>query len=158
MHLENKAATLSSLLPGVFKSWRVYSSPKLFPVDRSTVMRRGQRRLPPWGPMKETTHFFFVTTFSTNTSTHTLALKSRMNRGLHSSWAIPRSLQHRINALDLAPSLAVATPDGSKYSCSPLAVDTNLLMRGDKVSMIAKTCQWWDAISFFPSPLTFLSR
>lgn len=53
-------------------------------------------------------------------------LKSLMKRGSQSSLAMPRSLQHRIRALDLAASEAVAMPFGSKYSCSPLAVETNL--------------------------------
>jgi hypothetical protein len=45
----------------------------------------------------------------------------------HSSLAIPRSLQHLMRALDLQASVAVGTPDGSKYSCSPLAIATSLL-------------------------------
>lgn len=44
----------------------------------------------------------------------------------HSSEAIPRSLQHRINALLLQPSDAVGSPELSKKSCSPRACDTNL--------------------------------
>ena len=39
---------------------------------------------------------------------------------------MPRSLQQRINAFDLAPSAAVATPDGSKKVCSPRATETRL--------------------------------
>lgn len=72
------------------------------------------------------THLRPVLAFSQKISTHMRCLKSRMKRGLHSSWAMPKSLQQRISALLLAPSLAVATPDGSKYSCSPRAVDTKL--------------------------------
>lgn len=43
-----------------------------------------------------------------------------------SSLAIPRSLQHRIKALLLQPSVAVGMPEGSKYSCSPRAMPTSL--------------------------------
>jgi hypothetical protein len=43
-----------------------------------------------------------------------------------SSLATPRSLQHLMSAFDLHPSVAVGTPDGSKYSCSPLAMETSL--------------------------------
>ena len=43
-----------------------------------------------------------------------------------SSLAIPRSLQHLINALLLQASVAVGIPEGSKYSCSPLAIPTSL--------------------------------
>ena len=43
-----------------------------------------------------------------------------------SSLAIPRSLQHLINALLLQASVAVGIPEGSKYSCSPLAIATSL--------------------------------
>lgn len=72
--------------------------------------------------------FLFLPLFasSTHTSTQCFALKVRMKRGSQSSEAIPRSLQHRISALDLAPSVAVATPSGEKYSCSPRAVETKL--------------------------------
>lgn len=44
----------------------------------------------------------------------------------HNSLAIPRSLQHRIRALLLQPSVAVGMPLGSKYSCSPRATATSL--------------------------------
>jgi len=43
-----------------------------------------------------------------------------------SSLAIPKSLQHLINALLLHASVAVAIPEGSKYSCSPRATATSL--------------------------------
>ena len=43
-----------------------------------------------------------------------------------SSEAIPRSLQHRMRAFDLHPSVAVGNPAGSKKVCSPLATETNL--------------------------------
>lgn len=72
------------------------------------------------------THFLPVFASSTNTSTQCFFLKSRMKRGSQSSEAIPRSLQHRMRAFDFAPSEAVAIPLGSKYSCSPRAVATNL--------------------------------
>jgi hypothetical protein len=39
---------------------------------------------------------------------------------------MPRSLQHLIRAFDLHASVAVGMPEGSKYSCSPLATDTRL--------------------------------
>jgi hypothetical protein len=35
-------------------------------------------------------------------------------------------LQHRINALDLQPSVAVGMPSGSKNCCSPRAMETSL--------------------------------
>jgi len=44
----------------------------------------------------------------------------------HSSLAIPKSLQHRIKALLLHASVAVAIPAASKYSCSPRAMATSL--------------------------------
>lgn len=47
----------------------------------------------------------------------------------HNSLAIPRSLQHLMRALLLHASVAVGIPEGSKYSCSPRAMATNL--RGD---------------------------
>jgi hypothetical protein len=51
-----------------------------------------------------------------------------VDRTHQSSLAIPRSLQHRIRAFDLQASVAVGTPDGSKYSCSPRAIDTSLIL------------------------------
>jgi hypothetical protein len=47
-------------------------------------------------------------------------------RTYQSSEAIPKSLQHLINALLLQPSEAVGKPELSKKSCSPLACETNL--------------------------------
>lgn len=91
------------------------------------------------------TDFFLVGTCSANTSKQYLALNSRMKRGSlngslsknhkiqchdiidQSSLAIPRSLQHLINALLLHASVAVAIPEGSKYSCSPRATATSLV-------------------------------
>ena len=67
---------------------------------------------------------FFPPVPSAQTSAAYLPLNSLINLGSHSSLAMPRSLQHRMSALDLAPSEAVAMPLGSKYSCSPRAVDT----------------------------------
>ena len=52
-----------------------------------------------------------------------------------SSLAIPRSLQHLINALLLHASVAVGIPAGSKYSCSPLAIATNLEITHQGFSM-----------------------
>lgn len=43
-----------------------------------------------------------------------------------SSLATPRSLQHLMSALLLHASVAVGMPEGSKYSCSPLATATSL--------------------------------
>ena len=63
---------------------------------------------------------------STHTSFVILLVNSLMNRGSQSSEAIPRSLQHRIRALDLQPSVAVGMPSGSKYCCSPRAMETRL--------------------------------
>lgn len=87
------------------------------------------------------THFFPPSpTPSHQTSTACFFLNVLMNLGSHSSEAIPRSLQHLIKAFDLAPSEAVAIPWGLKYSCSPLAVETNLrkwkrrvLLEGDEL-------------------------
>lgn len=76
--------------------------------------------------MATTTHFFLVARCSANTSTQCWDLNSRMNRGSHNSLATPKSLQHRISALLLHASVAVGMPEGSKYSCSPLAIATNL--------------------------------
>lgn len=89
--------------------------------------------------------FLFWTTCSAHTSTQCFFLNLRIKVGslvierqyqdhtkrgkscpYHSSDAIPRSLQHRINALLLHPSDAVGRPVISKKSCSPLAWDTNL--------------------------------
>jgi hypothetical protein len=70
--------------------------------------------------------FFLVVTCSTHTSFVISVVNFRMNRGSHSSDAIPRSLQHRIRALDLQPSVAVGMPSGSKYCCSPRAMETSL--------------------------------
>lgn len=64
--------------------------------------------------------------------------KRKKNRTHHSSLATPRSLQQRISALLLQASVAVGIPAGSKYSCSPLAIATNLCMhqrpRRNKIS------------------------
>lgn len=69
---------------------------------------------------------FLVTWCSTIVSLALLARNLRMNLGSHSSEAIPRSLQQRIRAFDLHPSVAVGIPSGSKYCCSPRAMDINL--------------------------------
>src|SRR5689334_15853431 len=50
-----------------------------------------------------------------------------MKTGSHSSEAIPRSLQQRIRALDLAPSIAAGTPSALKKLFSPWDWDTMLL-------------------------------
>jgi hypothetical protein len=42
------------------------------------------------------------------------ALNLRIQRGSHSSLAMPRSLQHRTSALDRQPSVAVGMPSGLK--------------------------------------------
>jgi hypothetical protein len=57
-----------------------------------------------------------------------LLVNSLMKRGSQSSDAMPRSLQHRIKALDLQPSVAVGIPSGSKYCCSPRAIETSLTL------------------------------
>lgn len=89
--------------------------------------------------------FFFWTTCSAHTSTQCFFLNLRIKEGsliiecqyqdhvmkdvtYHSSDAIPKSLQHRINALLLHPSDAVGKLVMSKKSCSPLAWDTNLYL------------------------------
>ena len=79
--------------------------------------------------MASMTYFFLVGRCSANTSTQCWDLNSRMNRGSHSSLATPKSLQHRMSALLLHASVAVGMPEGSKYSCSPLAIATNLSSR-----------------------------
>jgi len=55
--------------------------------------------------------------------------KEQVNRKKthQSSLAIPKSLQHLINALLFTDSVAVGIPDGSKYSCSPRAMATRLI-------------------------------
>lgn len=63
---------------------------------------------------------------SSNTMSVSRSYKKRKRYPYHSSDAIPKSLQHRINALLLHPSDAVGRPVISKKSCSPLAWDTNL--------------------------------
>lgn len=105
------------LFPWVLEWWSVFSSPKFSSMTSN---------LRSCAIVGTSTHFLCVLVFSQKTSIHFRDLKSRMKRGLHNSCATPRSLQHLISAFDLAPSVAVATPEGSKYSCSPLAVDTNL--------------------------------
>jgi hypothetical protein len=72
----------------------------------------------------------------------------RVQRAHQSSLAIPRSLQHLINALLLHASVAVGIPEGSKYSCSPLATATNLEVTRQSFSMsqtdrgvLVGTCQ-----------------
>ena len=52
--------------------------------------------------------------------------REKERRTHQSSLAMPRSLQHRMRALLLQPSLAVGTPLGSKNVCSPRATDTSL--------------------------------
>jgi len=74
------------------------------------------------------TYFVFCLACSTHTSTQCFALNSLIKVGSHSSLAMPRSLQHRIRALDLQASVAVGMPDSSKYSCSPRATETSLLV------------------------------
>ena len=73
--------------------------------------------------------FFFVLTCSTHISFVILFVNSLMKRGSQSSEAIPKSLQQRIKALDLQPSVAVGIPSGSKYCCSPRAMETSLIFR-----------------------------
>jgi hypothetical protein len=50
----------------------------------------------------------------------------RKKKPYQSSLAMPRSLQQRMSALLLHPSVAVGIPFGSKYSCSPRAMLTRL--------------------------------
>lgn len=68
----------------------------------------------------------FVTTCSTSVSLAISFINFLMNRGSHNSDAMPRSLQQRMRAFDLHPSVAVGIPSGSKYCCSPRAIDTSL--------------------------------
>lgn len=72
---------------------------------------------------------FLVVACSTIISRTWLFMKPRMNLGSQSSLAIPRSLQQRMSALDLQPSVAVGMPSGSKYCCSPRAMDMRLRKR-----------------------------
>ena len=64
---------------------------------------------------------FLVPTCSTQISFAYFFLNSRMNRGSHSSDAMPKSLQHRSSALDLHPSPAVGIVSSEKYWHSPRA-------------------------------------
>jgi hypothetical protein len=61
----------------------------------------------------------------------TLYMVRNLDSTNQSSLATPKSLQHRINALLLHASVAVGMPEGSKYSCSPLAIPTNLQGRSN---------------------------
>jgi hypothetical protein len=68
-----------------------------------------------WSSFRTTIFFFFfVLTCSTHTSLVSFPVNSRINRGSQSSLAMPKSLQHRMSALDLHPSVAVGMPSGSK--------------------------------------------
>lgn len=58
--------------------------------------------------------FFLVGTCSTQTCFARSFMNFRTNRGSQSSLATPKSLQHRIMALDLHPSVAVGMPSGEK--------------------------------------------
>lgn len=69
---------------------------------------------------------FLVVRCSTIVSRASSLRNFLMNRGSHNSLAMPRSLQHRIRALDLQPSVAVGMPSGSKYCCSPRATEMRL--------------------------------
>jgi hypothetical protein len=63
------------------------------------------------------------------TSRHTIVVSTNLyykEQTHQSSLAIPKSLQQRMSALLLDDSVAVAIPDGSKYSCSPRAMATSL--------------------------------
>lgn len=60
---------------------------------------------------------------------NTMKTRAEIKEAYQSSLAIPKSLQQRIRALLLHASVAVAIPEGSKYSCSPLAIATNLESR-----------------------------
>jgi hypothetical protein len=70
--------------------------------------------------------FFLLIMCSTQTCFAFSFMNFRMYRGSQSSLATPRSLQHRMRALDLQPSVAVGIPSGSKYCCSPRATETSL--------------------------------
>ena len=62
-------------------------------------------------------------------------IKRREEVATHqSSLAIPRSLQQRIRALLLHPSVAVGSPSALKNVCSPLATETSLDERTSRVS------------------------
>lgn len=68
-----------------------------------------------------------VVTCSTINSRACVFIKPRINLGSQSSEAIPKSLQQRMSALDLQPSVAVGMPSGSKYCCSPRAREIRLV-------------------------------
>ena len=70
--------------------------------------------------------FFPVVSCTAHTCLAYFFMKSRIYRGSQSSLATPRSLQQRMRALLLQASVAVGMPLGSKYSCSPRAMATNL--------------------------------
>ena len=58
--------------------------------------------------------FFLVVACSAHTCLAYSFMNLRMYLGSHSSLATPRSLQHRISALLLQPSVAVGMPSGEK--------------------------------------------
>lgn len=101
----------------IVELWLVLATPKLAPIKER---QKGEH------VFSLKAHFLLVGTCSTYTSTQYSLLNPRMNRGSHSSLAIPRSLQQRISALLLQASVAVGIPEGSKYSCSPRAIPTSL--------------------------------
>lgn len=74
-----------------------------------------------------------------------------------SSEAIPKSLQHRIKAFDLHPSVAVGRPDGSKKVCSPLATETSLRAseRGEESVELLNRCA---AVHGQLSPASLLAK
>ncbi len=101
----------------IVELWLVLATPKLAPIKEC---QKGEH------VFSLKAHFLLVGTCSAYTSTQYSFLNPRMNRGSHSSLAIPRSLQQRISALLLQASVAVGIPEGSKYSCSPRAIPTSL--------------------------------
>ena len=64
--------------------------------------------------LNHTCFFFLVTTCSAQTCFAFSFMNFRIYRGSHNSLATPRSLQQRIRAFDLHPSVAVGMPSGEK--------------------------------------------
>lgn len=133
MHVHEKKMVNTGLFFVRIVELGFFAPPKLSPVGLVSMTHR----------TSELAHFRLVVACSTNTSVQYCALNSRMNRGslelslripviykqeasYQSSLAMPKSLQHLMRALLLHDSVAVATPEGSKNSCSPRAIATNL--------------------------------
>lgn len=140
---------LLALLERVLERRRIFASPQ-FASARGAKRAWSAHLLHLVRPLAST-HFLPVLASSTKTSTQYFCLNCRMKRGSQSSDAMPKSLQHRMRALDLAPSEAVAMPFGSKYSCSPRAVEMYLQVRRCKRINVVCECDKFPRCIFLPS-------